>query len=169
MMSLSTALRKTPKKKVGYEEQKRSEIGENNLLVDVGEPVGPKLGASDLNSKYGRGFMRRQQGTIQQDKERKIYEKFAEERKEKKRELRENFLKQTKFTTGVNIITGENLPLQTEKYSKRIYSHHNVDNITKPVEEKRNVQREQKLASDGLMFKKDYSVKEHFQTYHGYQ
>ncbi|EFC42013.1 predicted protein [Naegleria gruberi] len=168
MMSQSSDIYRMDRKKI-VQEAKSSDMGDHFLEANM-NPVGPELGKSDLNaSKFGSGFRRKQQTIIQQDKERKENEQMLEQRRENRRELRKNFLEQTKFQTRVNIITGENLPEESSKTSKRVYDHHNRDEITKPLAEKRNAQKEQRIANDGLIKKKEYSVKDYFQSYSSYE
>lgn len=168
MMSLSQETYQMDRKKA-VEGANNSNVGACLIEEDM-NPVGPKLGTSDLNSsKFGNGFRRRQQEVIQQDKERKENEAVLQQRKENRREYRKAFLEQTKFQTKVNIITGDNLPDDTPKYSKKVFDHHNRDEITKPYVEKRNPIKENIIANDGLRKPKEYSVKQYFQDYSSYE
>ncbi|KAG2387205.1 hypothetical protein C9374_001537 [Naegleria lovaniensis] len=168
MMSLSHDVYKMDRKKA-VEGTNTSNVGACLIDQDM-NPVGPQLGTSDLNAgKFGNGFRRRQQDTIQQDKERRENEAVLQQRKENRREYRKAFLEQTKFQTKINIITGENLPDDTPKYSKKVFEHHNKDEITKPLVEKRNQFKEKLIANDGLRKPKEYSVKQYFQDYSSYE
>ena len=108
MMGLSSETYSTNRKKT-LPEANAAQVGQCMIEDDM-QPTGPKLGTSDLqSSKFGTGFRRRQQNVIQQDKERKENEEMLQMRRENRRELRKNFLEETKFQSKYNIICTTNL------------------------------------------------------------
>ena len=169
-MSCSEAQYREGERKKAVPGYKPAELGDYLIEVDMKE-TGPPLGAPDMNSnKFGNGFRRKQQSAIQQDRERKENDALLQQKRENRRELRKTFLEETKFQTKVNIITCENIPDAPLRTTKKVYSHHNVDVITKPLVVQRNLKKEALLANDGMVLrKKEYSVGEYFKSYSSYE
>jgi hypothetical protein len=140
----------------------------SEFLHDVGNAIGAQDNTDLRSTKFSKGFHRRPQNQINQDSERKMFEEVRDQRVQVQKAHRQQNLSKN-LQTGSNPITGDisdsKIPKDTphrKNYPELKFSHE----AQRPHDDRRNVAREQFIASEGLSnTKKGYSVKEFFSSY----